>query len=50
MSTRPVLKELLRFAEGMPNELYAFDRFTLDVTERRLSDAIRDIMDIRAAH
>jgi DNA-binding winged helix-turn-helix (wHTH) protein len=27
---------LLRFAEGVPNETYRFDDFTLDVTERRL--------------
>jgi DNA-binding winged helix-turn-helix (wHTH) protein len=27
---------LLRFAEGVPNETYLFDEFTLDVTERRL--------------
>jgi TolB-like protein len=38
---RRVLKELLRFAEFMPNELYVFDRFTLDVTERRLTDGNR---------
>jgi DNA-binding winged helix-turn-helix (wHTH) protein/tetratricopeptide (TPR) repeat protein len=33
----PVPKELLRFAEVVPNETYAFDAFTLDVTERRLA-------------
>lgn len=32
-----VLKELLRFAEAVPNETYVFDEFTLDVTERRFA-------------
>jgi DNA-binding winged helix-turn-helix (wHTH) protein len=36
MGAAGVLKELLRFAESVPNETYVFDEFTLDVTERRL--------------
>ena len=36
-----VLKELLRFAEVMPNEQFAFDGFTLDVIERRLTNGGR---------
>ena len=41
--SRCVLKELLIFAEGMRDEVYAFDRFTLNVVERRLTDSARRI-------